>query len=257
MNRSSFSLLPVAVFLVGAAISGSLAGCAHDTSGAAPSSATATRPATPLAGGAVAALPDAPLVRPDAHAAIGQPAPDFTLTDIDGKTVHLHDYAGKAVVLEWFNPKCPFVNASHSKASLKGMATRREAQGVAWLAINSAAAGKQGFGAEASRGGKERFGLDHPILLDPTGAVGHAYGATNTPHMFVIDASGTLVYRGAIDNSPDGEGDSPTEGKLVNYVDARPRRPRGKARRRHAGDEGVRLRREVLNGRSNAATRYR
>jgi hypothetical protein len=73
--------------------------------------------------------------------------------------------------------------------------------------------------ADETRAAKQRFGLDHSILLDPTGAVGHAYGATNTPHMFVIDSSGVLAYRGAIDNSPDGEGESPTGGKLVNYVD--------------------------------------
>ena len=61
--------------------------------------------------------------------------------------------------------------------------------------------------------------MEHPVLLDESGTVGHVYGATNTPNMFVIDPQGTLVYRGAIDNSPDGEGQSPTDGKLVNYVD--------------------------------------
>jgi hypothetical protein len=91
---------------------------------------------------------------------------------------------------------------------------------VVWLAINSGAKGKQGHGVEANRAGKEAFKLGHPILLDESGAVGHAYAAAHTPHLFVIDAQGVLVYRGAIDNSPDGQGDSPTGGKLVNYVDA-------------------------------------
>jgi hypothetical protein len=94
-----------------------------------------------------------------------------------------------------------------------------------WLAVNSAAEGKEGSGIEKNVAGKAKFGLDHPILLDTTGAVGHAYGATNTPNMFVVDTNGTLVYRGAIDNSPDGEGESPRDldgkvaPKLVNYVD--------------------------------------
>jgi peroxiredoxin len=165
---------------------------------------------------ATAALP----IAADSHAAVGLPAPDFTLTDLAGKSVSLHDYKGKRVVLEWFNPQCPFINLAHTKGSLKGMAARREAQGVVWLAINSGGEGKQGHGVDANVAGKAKFGLDHPILLDPTGAVGHAYGATNTPHMFVIDEAGTLAYKGAIDNSPDAEGESPTDGKLVNYVDA-------------------------------------
>jgi len=149
----------------------------------------------------------------------GTQAPDFTLKDLDGKPVHLADYRGKVVVLEWFNPNCPFVKASHTKGSLVGLAKRHEAQGVVWLGINSAAPGKQGNGVEASRAGQKAFNLDHPMLLDESGAVGHAYGATNTPNLFVIDKEGKLVYRGAIDNSPDGEGDSPTGGTLVNYVD--------------------------------------
>jgi peroxiredoxin len=150
---------------------------------------------------------------------IGKPAPDFTLPDTDGHRIHLANYRGKTVVLEWFNPGCPFVNKSHTKGSLKDAAKRHEAHGVVWLGINSGAPGKQGAGVEATLAGKTKFNLDHPILLDESGSVGHAYGATNTPHMFVIDPTGTLVYRGAIDNSPDGEGESATGGKLVGYVD--------------------------------------
>jgi hypothetical protein len=82
------------------------------------------------------------------------------------------------------------------------------------------AKGRQGHGVETNREGKRIFNLAHPILLDETGAVGRAYGAAHTPHMYVVDPKGVLVYRGAIDNSPDGEGDSPTGGKLINYVDA-------------------------------------
>ena len=153
-------------------------------------------------------------------AEVGKPAPDFTLSDLDGKTYRLHDFRGKTVVLEWFNPGCPFVKMSHTKGSLVGTAKRHVDHGVVWLAINSAAPGKQGHGRDANVEARQRYAMDHPILLDESGATGHAYGATNTPHMFVIDRDGTLLYKGAIDNSPDGEGQSPTGGKLVNYVDA-------------------------------------
>jgi hypothetical protein len=153
------------------------------------------------------------------RAEVGKPAPDFTLVDLEGRSVSLHDYRGKIVVLEWFNPGCPFVKMSHTKGSLVGTAKRHIDKGVVWLAVNSAAEGKQGYGREANLDGKQRYGMEHPILVDTSGATGHAYGATNTPHMFVIDKGGALVYKGAIDNSPDGEGQSPTNGKLVNYVD--------------------------------------
>jgi peroxiredoxin len=153
------------------------------------------------------------------HAEVGKLAPDFTLSDLDGKPVNLHDYRGKTVVLEWFNPECPFVRMSHTKGSLVDTAQKRTAQGIVWLAINSAAEGKQGYGVEKNKAGLAKFNLTHPVLLDPNGKVGHTYGATNTPHMFVIDAQGKLVYKGAIDNSPDGEGESPADGKLVSYVD--------------------------------------
>jgi peroxiredoxin len=153
-------------------------------------------------------------------AEVGAPAPDFTLKDLDGKTVKLSDYRGKIVVLEWFNPECPFVRASHTKGSLVGTAKRAMARGVVWLAINSSAPGKEGHGVDKNRAAKSTFAMEHPLLLDESGAIGKAYGATNTPHMFVIDKNGKLAYRGAIDNSPDGEGGSPQGGKLVNYVDA-------------------------------------
>ncbi len=162
----------------------------------------------------------APAHPENAAAAIGKPAPDFTLKDYDGKEVHLADLKGKVVVLEWFNPECPFVKASHTKGSLKETAKKQTDKGVVWLGINSGGAGKQGNGAEAVNKGKAAFNLSHPILADESGAVGHLYGATNTPHIFIIDKNGVLVYRGAIDNSPDGEGESPTGGKLINYVDA-------------------------------------
>lgn len=154
-----------------------------------------------------------------ASASAGQAAPDFTLTDLDGKSVSLASFKGKTVVLEWFNPGCPFVVAAHTSGSLKTYAAEAAAKGVVWLAINSGAPGKQGHGVETNSAAVKTFNLSHPVLLDPTGEVGRKYGATNTPHMFVIGPDGTLVYGGAIDNSPDGAGESPTGGKLTNYVD--------------------------------------
>jgi len=182
-----------------------------------PSLPSATAPASPAA----AAPAPAPAANATAtRAEVGKPAPDFALKDLDGKTVKLSDLRGKTVVLEWFNPECPFVKMSHTKGSLKGLASKRTALGITWLAIDSSAPGKQGSDPAVIRDGAKRLGMTHPILLDADGAVGHAYGATNTPHMFVIDPDGVLAYRGAIDNSPDAEGESPTGGKLINYVDA-------------------------------------
>jgi peroxiredoxin len=149
----------------------------------------------------------------------GLPAPDFTLQDLDGKSVHLADYKGKVVVLEWFNPECPFVRATHTKGSLVGLAKKYTSRGVVWLGVNSSAPGKQGNGVEKNRTGKASYQLEHPILVDENGQVGHAYGATNTPHLFIIGKDQKLVYKGAIDNAADGEKGSPSGGTLINYVD--------------------------------------
>jgi peroxiredoxin len=151
---------------------------------------------------------------------VGQPAPGFSLPDLDGRTVTLSGHRGKVVVLEWFNPGCPYVKAAHSVGSLVDLAARKQAEGVVWLAVNSAAPGKQGHGVEVNRAAAAAWKMGHPVLLDEDGTVGKAYGATNTPHLFVIDAQGRLAYQGAIDNSPDGERASPAGGTLVEYVSA-------------------------------------
>lgn len=150
---------------------------------------------------------------------VGDQAPDFTLTDLEGRSVTLSQFKGKTVVLEWFNPGCPYVQASHTVGSLVGLADKHQAKGVVWLAINSNAAGKQGAGRETNLKAVKAFKLKHPLLLDESGKVGKAYGATRTPEMFVIDPTGRVVYAGAIDNSPDGEGGRPTGGTLINHVD--------------------------------------
>ena len=146
---------------------------------------------------------------------VGARAPDFTLKDLDGKTVKLADFKGKTVVLEWFNPDCPAVVKSYGDGSLKGMATRVSGEGVVWLAINSGGPGKQGYEVDANKKKVEAWKLANPILRDETGEVGKAYGAKTTPTMVVIDAKGNVAYRGAIDNNAKGE---PEGGTLVNYV---------------------------------------
>ncbi|HEX2688319.1 MAG TPA: redoxin family protein [Kofleriaceae bacterium] len=161
--------------------------------------------------------------KPEAKAessVVGKPAPDFTLKDLTGKPVTLASFKGKVIVLEWFNPGCPFVKRSHTAGSLVDTARRHTKDGVVWLAINSGAPGKQGNDLAMNTEAVRTWSLTHPVLRDEAGTVGKAYGATNTPNMFVINKAGTVVYAGAIDNSPDGEGQSPEGGKLVNYVDA-------------------------------------
>jgi len=166
--------------------------------------------------------PEAPVIAPAVagHAALGQPAPDFTLSDLNGKPVRLSSFRGKIVVLEWFNPGCPFVRASHTAGSLVKAAEKQAAQGVVWLGINSGAPCKHGHGIDTSREGAQRFALQHPILIDENGSVGRVYGAERTPHMYVIDQQGMLRYAGAIDNSPDGEGKSPEGDRLIDFVDS-------------------------------------
>lgn len=147
----------------------------------------------------------------------GTMAPDFTLQDTEGKTYRLAELTGshKYVVLEWFNPDCPFVKKHHEKNKTMATTYKKEAgEDLVWLAINSGAAGKQGNGVERNRKAREDYGIAYPVLLDESGAVGRAYGAKTTPTMFVI-VDGKIVYDGAID-------DNPTPGTLgqTNYVAA-------------------------------------
>ncbi len=155
-------------------------------------------------------------VAPAASAEVGQPAPEFSLTDLEGKPHKLSDYRGKTVVLEWFNPGCPFVKYAHGEGPLKDMAATYTGKGVVWLAINSGAPGKQGHGREANTAAKAEWNMGHPILLDETGEVGHTYGAAKTPHTYVVDPEGKLVYRGALDNAPIGTVDG--GGEHMNYL---------------------------------------
>jgi peroxiredoxin len=138
-------------------------------------------------------------------AKIGEPAPTFTLPSVAGESISLADYAGKTVVLEWFNPDCPFVKYAHDGGGpLASLANEQTKSGIVWLAINSGASGKQGAGVERNKQAQVDWKLEHPILIDEDGKVGRSYGAQTTPHMFVIDPAGKLIYAGALDNAPLG-----------------------------------------------------
>jgi peroxiredoxin len=145
---------------------------------------------------------------------IGQAAPAFELKDTEGKAVKLADLKGKVVVLEWFNPQCPFVVKHHSdNKTMTNTYNKYKEKGVVWLAINSGAPGKEGAGTEANAKAKTEWKIPYPILLDESGKAGKAYGSKNTPTMFIIDANGNLAYMGAIDN------DNTKKLGSINYVD--------------------------------------
>jgi peroxiredoxin len=140
-------------------------------------------------------------------ASVGKPAPTFTLTDSKGKPHNLADLKGKTVVLEWVNYDCPFVKKHYSSKNMQKLQKEYTAKGVVWLSINSSATGKQGsFTAEEINTRMKAEGaLPSAYLVDTDGKVGRMYGAKTTPHMFIIDKEGTLVYAGAIDNTPSAD----------------------------------------------------
>lgn len=153
-------------------------------------------------------------------ATIGQPAPNFTLTGSDDKPHSLADYKGKFVVLEWTNPGCPFVHKFYDSGTMQSLQKQETAKGVVWLRINSSAAGHEGYQDPTTMAAyeKENHVAATESLIDPDGQVGHMYGARTTPHMFVIDAKGTLIYAGGIDNKPSP--DPATIPSATNYVTA-------------------------------------
>jgi len=140
----------------------------------------------------------------DGGVQIGQPAPDFKLSDTDGKSHRLSDYTSKgfAVVLEWFNPDCPFIKKHHlDHTTMNDLYGGVKDQKVVWLAINSSAPGKQGHGLEHNQKARKEYKMPMPVLLDEDGEVGRLYGAKTTPHMFLIGSEGILLYDGAIDDN--------------------------------------------------------
>lgn len=147
--------------------------------------------------------------RATAPAEIGKAAPAFAAADIAGAQRTLAEHAGKVVVLEWNNPECPFVKKHYSGGSMQALQKELTAKGVVWVTINSGAAGKQGAldGAGAKAMLAEKGASPSVYLIDGNGKIGKAYGAKTTPHMFVIDAKGTLVYAGAIDDKATSNAD--------------------------------------------------
>ena len=137
----------------------------------------------------------------------GETAADFTLEDTEGNSVSLADFKGKVVVLEWINPDCPFVQRHYEAGTMKGLAERYATKGVVWLAVNST----HYMDAATSEKWRAKYGLAYPILVDRSGEVGRLYDAATTPHMFVIDGSGGVVYEGAIDDDPRGKSESPVD----------------------------------------------
>jgi peroxiredoxin len=139
-----------------------------------------------------------------AAAVVGQAAAAFTLTDVQGKSHSLDALKGKWVVLEWVNYDCPFVQKHYKSGNMQALQTEYTGKGVVWLSVNSSAPGKQGnfTAAEIEAKGKERKIAYSAYLLDTDGKVGRAYDAKTTPHMYVIDPAGKLVYAGGIDDKP-------------------------------------------------------
>ena len=148
---------------------------------------------------------------------IGKPAPDFTATDINGKTIHLSDYKGKIVVIESYNSDCPYCHNQYKTGAMQAMQRDLAAKGVVWLLVNSV--NPKNFSHRTPEQAKAEMAAEKMDVTawidDSSGAVGHLYDMKTTPDMYVINKDGILVYAGAIDNQPDPFHD-PT--KALNYV---------------------------------------
>ena len=161
-----------------------------------------------LAWAVVAKLSDADKTETFANAlaepSVGSPAPALMLTDTNGKQHNLADYKGKHVVLEWVNFGCPFVKKHYESGNMQATQKKAVDKGVVWLSVCSSAEGKQGHMAAADWNEEiaDRKLASTAVLLDESGAVGKAYGAKTTPHMYIVNPEGVLVYKGAIDDKP-------------------------------------------------------
>ncbi len=135
---------------------------------------------------------------------VGEPAPGFTAKDSNGNTQKLSDYRGKFVVLEWHNRQCPYVHKHYASGNMQKLQKEWTAKGVVWFTVISSAPGKQGYmtAEEENAYVKQVDASPTAVLLDPSGELGHLYGAKTSPHMFVINPEGILIYDGAIDDKP-------------------------------------------------------
>jgi hypothetical protein len=154
----------------------------------------------------------------NAAPAVGQAAPEIVLKDAAGQTVKLSDYRGKYVVLEWTNPGCPFVRKHYDSGNMASTQQDAAAKGVVWLSVNSTER-ESGDYVEPKKlvaWQKERKLQSTATLMDEEGVAGHAYGARTTPHMYIVDPQGKLVYAGGIDSiASSSQSDI---AKAVNYV---------------------------------------
>jgi peroxiredoxin len=151
---------------------------------------------------------------------VGEPAPTFTATDNQGKVHNLASYKGKWIVLEWHNQACPYVVKHYRGGNMQKLQKEWTGKGIVWLSIVSSGPGKAGYvtAEESVAYVKEQNASPTAVLLDPTGAVGHLYEAKTTPHMFVINPQGVLIYDGAIDDKPTR--DVADVATATNYVSA-------------------------------------
>src|SRR5579884_4237590 len=149
---------------------------------------------------------------------VGTPAPDFTATDTHGQVHSLSEYRGKYVVLEWHNRECPFTRKHYESGNMQRLQREWTAKGVIWFTVISSAPGQQGYVTAEQENAYIRQVKAAPtaVLLDPSGQLGHLYNAKTTPHMFIINPEGILIYDGAIDDRPTtNSADIPTS---TNYV---------------------------------------
>ncbi len=139
-----------------------------------------------------------------AQATVGQAAPAFSATDTAGKTVSLADFKGKYVVLEWTNPGCPFVQKHYDSGNMQSTQKEATAKGAVWLSVNTTAKDASDYRAPAAMQGwmTSKQGAPTATLMDADGKVGRAYAARTTPHMYIVDPQGKLIYAGAIDSKP-------------------------------------------------------
>ena len=153
-----------------------------------------------------------------AEATVGKRAPAFTLADTAGQKRSLTEFKGRYVVLEWFNHDCPFTRKHYKSGNMQRLQQTYTDKGVVWLSINSSAPGKQGHltPEQANTLTKDKGAAPTAVLLDPSGKVGRLYGAKTTPHLFIINPEGVVIYTGAIDDTPSADpADIP---KATNYV---------------------------------------
>jgi peroxiredoxin len=172
-----------------------------------------------LGGAAVVIGLGASLQAAAAQARVGAPAPAFSLTDSNGRTVSLAELKGKTVVLEWTNHQCPYVSKHYRGNNMQALQSKWTGQGVVWLSVISSGPGQEGHVSpqQANKLTADRRAAPTAVLLDATGKVGRAYGARATPHMYVVNRDGAIAYMGGIDDKPSARLEDLKTAK--NYVD--------------------------------------